>query len=65
MVWLTDDMRLALFPAGFIARDPHHRASLTRREQENEVESVKSNTFAIPYFQKQTPLSSSGPIIFP
>ena len=25
VVWLTDEMRLALFPAGTIVRDPHHR----------------------------------------
>ena len=31
--WLTDEMRLALFPAGTIVRDPHHRESPTRREQ--------------------------------
>ena len=24
VVWLTDDMRLALFPTGTIVRDPHH-----------------------------------------
>ena len=28
-VWLTDERRLALFPAGTIVRDPHHRESLT------------------------------------
>ena len=33
VVWLTDESRLALFPAGTIVRDPHHRESLTRREQ--------------------------------
>ena len=33
VVWLTDKRRLALFPAGTILRDPHHRESLTRREQ--------------------------------
>ena len=31
--WLTDEMPLALFPAGTIVRDPHHRESPTRREQ--------------------------------
>ena len=31
VVWLTDERRLALFPAGTIARDPHHRESPTRR----------------------------------
>ena len=25
VVWLTNERRLALFPAGTIARDPHHR----------------------------------------
>ena len=33
-VWLTDEKRLALFPAGTIIRDPHHRESPTRREQD-------------------------------
>ena len=33
VVWLTDERRLALFPAGTIVRDPHHRGSPTRREQ--------------------------------
>ena len=32
-LFLTDKRRLALFPAGTIIRDPHHRGSLTRREQ--------------------------------
>ena len=30
---LTDERRLALFPAGTTVRDPHHRESPTRREQ--------------------------------
>ena len=30
---LTEERRLALFPAGTIVRDPHHRESPTRREQ--------------------------------
>ena len=34
MVWLTDERLLALFPAGTIVRDPHHRKSSTRREQD-------------------------------
>ena len=34
VVWLTDERRLALFSAGTIFRDPHHRQSPTRREQE-------------------------------
>ena len=33
VVWLTNEKRLALFPTGTIARDPHHRESLTRRVQ--------------------------------
>ena len=33
VLWLTDERRLALFPAGTTARDPDHRESLTRREQ--------------------------------
>ena len=32
-VWLTDERCLALFRAGTIFRDPHHRESPTRREQ--------------------------------
>ena len=32
--WLTDERRLALFPAGTIFEDPHHRESLTHREQD-------------------------------
>ena len=34
VLWLTDERRLALFPAGTIVRDPHHRESPTRREQD-------------------------------
>ena len=33
MVWLNDKRRLVLFQAGTIVRDPHHRKSLTRRQQ--------------------------------
>ena len=33
VVWLTDERRLAFFPAGTIVRDPHHREFPTRREQ--------------------------------
>ena len=29
VVWLTDERRLALFPAGTIVRDPHHCESPT------------------------------------
>ena len=31
---LTDERHLALFPARTIVRDPHHRESPTRHEQE-------------------------------
>ena len=34
VVWLTDERRLALFTAGTIVRDPHHRESPTRHEQD-------------------------------
>ena len=34
VVWLTDKRRLVLFPAGTIARDSHHRESLTHHEQD-------------------------------
>ena len=34
VVWLTDEKRLALFPAGTIVRDPHYRESLIRGEQD-------------------------------
>ena len=34
VVWLTDERRLALFPAATIVRDPHHRESPTRRQQD-------------------------------
>ena len=33
-LWLTNERRLALFPAGTIVRDPHHRESPTRRKQD-------------------------------
>ena len=33
VVWLTDERRLALFPAGTIIRDPHHFESPTRHGQ--------------------------------
>ena len=33
-LWLTDERRLALFTAGTIVRDPHHRESPTRRKQD-------------------------------
>ena len=33
LVRLTDERCLALFPAGTIVRDPHHRECPTRREQ--------------------------------
>ena len=34
VVWLTDERRLASFPAGTIVRDPHHCESPARREQD-------------------------------
>ena len=34
MVRLNDERLLALFPAGTIVRDPRHRESPTRREQD-------------------------------
>ena len=34
VVWLTDERRLALFPARTTARDPRHHESPTRREQD-------------------------------
>ena len=34
VVWLINERHLALFPAGTIVRDPHHRESPTRREQD-------------------------------
>ena len=33
VVWLTGERCLALFPAGTIARDPHHHESPKRLEQ--------------------------------
>ena len=33
VVWLTNERRLALFPAGTIVRDSHHRESPTSRMQ--------------------------------
>ena len=34
VVWLTDKRCFALFPAGTIVRDPHHRESLTCHKQD-------------------------------
>ena len=34
LVSLTDEMQLALFPADTIVRDPNHRESPTRPEQD-------------------------------
>ena len=34
VAWLTNERLLALFPARTIARDPHHRVSLTFRKQD-------------------------------
>ena len=39
MIWLTNERRLALFQAGAIVRDPHHRESGTRREQDLKLSS--------------------------
>ena len=33
VVWLIEERRLALFPAGTIVRDPQHRKTSTRRDQ--------------------------------
>ena len=33
VVWLTNKIRLALFPAGTVIRDPHHYKSPTCLEQ--------------------------------
>ena len=32
VVWLTEERRLALFPARTIVRDPQHRETSTRRD---------------------------------
>ena len=34
VIWLTDERCLVLFPVGTIVRDPHHRESPTRLEQD-------------------------------
>ena len=34
LVWLTKERRLALFSAGAIVRDPRHRGSQIRSEQD-------------------------------
>ena len=34
VVWLTDERRSALFPAGTIDKDPHHRKSPKRQKQD-------------------------------
>ena len=34
LIWLTKGRRLALFSAGAIVRDPRHRGSQTRSEQD-------------------------------
>ena len=34
VAWLTEERRLDSFPAGTIIKDPHHRQSPTRREQD-------------------------------
>ena len=32
ILWLTDEKRIALFPAETIFKDPYHHESLTRHE---------------------------------
>ena len=44
VVWLTDERRLALFPAETIVRDLHHRESLTRREQSLNLRRICSDS---------------------
>ena len=34
LLWLSDERRFALFPAGTIVTDPDHRVSPTRRQQD-------------------------------
>ena len=41
LVWLTDEMLFALFPAGTIVRDPHHSKSPTRRGQDLSLHRTK------------------------
>ena len=40
VVWLTGERRLTLFPAGTNVRDPHHRKSPTRREQDLDLRRI-------------------------
>ena len=42
VVWLTDERHLALFPARIIIRDPHHLESLTRHEQDLNLQNLSS-----------------------
>ena len=39
VVQLADERRLALFPAGYIVKDPHHSEFLTRPEPEQSLHS--------------------------
>ena len=41
--WPTKDV-YALFPAGTIVRDSHHRQSLTRREQDLNLRRIRVQT---------------------
>ena len=43
MVCLTEERRLALFPAGTIVRDPHHCESPKCREQDLNLRRVQTN----------------------
>ena len=49
MVWLTDERRLALFLAGTIVRDPHHRESLTRQAGFEPAQNLSSGFVYIDY----------------
>ena len=42
MVWLTDERRLALFPAGTVVRDPPHRESRTPQAGFEPVQNMSS-----------------------
>ena len=46
LIWLTDKRCLALFHAGTIVRDPHHRESATHREQDLNLCRNRSSDFA-------------------
>ena len=53
VVWLTDERRLALFPAGTIVRDPHHLESPTRREQDLNLRRTWAQAFLNEYVQQR------------